>query len=123
MAGAPSPRQQKVGDLLRVEISDIVRMKMRDPRLGFLTVMGVEISRDLRHASVYVSVLGEEKDGSTALAILNRASGFVRSELGGRIGLRYTPELLFKIDRSAERSARISAVLKKIHDEPPREGC
>ena len=122
MGGAPSSRQQRVGDLLRAEISEIVRIKMRDPRLGFLTVTEVEVSRDLRHASVFVSVLGAEKDGSTALGILNRASGFVRSELGSRVELKHTPELRFVIDRSAERSVRISAMLKEILDEPPREG-
>lgn len=122
MGGTPSPRQQRVGDLLRTEISEIVRVKMRDPRLGFLTVTEVEVSRDLRHASVFVSFLETENDGSTAIGILNRASGFVRSELGSRVELRYTPELRFKIDRSAERSARISEVLKKILDEPQREG-
>ena len=122
MSGAPSSRQQRVGDLLREEISEIVRMKMRDPRLGFLTVTDVEVSRDLRHASVFVSVLGAEKEGTTALGILNKASGFVRSELGHRVELRYTPELRFIIDKSAERGARISAVLKKILDEPRREG-
>ena len=122
MSGAPSSRQQRVGDLLRAEISEIVRIRMRDPRLGFLTVTEVEVSRDLRHASVFVSVLGKEKEGSTALGILNKASGFVRSELGSRVELKHTPELRFKIDRSLERSMRISAVLKKILDEPPREG-
>ena len=71
---------------------------------------------------VFVSVLGKEKEGSTALGILNKASGFVRSELGSRVELRHTPELRFKIDRSLERSMRISAVLKNILDEPPREG-
>jgi len=122
MGGAPSSRQQRVGDLLRAEISEIVQLKMRDPRLGFLTVTDVEVSRDLRHASVFVSVLGKEKEGSTALGILNKASGFVRSELGSRVELKHTPELRFKIDRSVDRSMRISAVLKKILDEPQQEG-
>jgi ribosome-binding factor A len=122
MGGAPSSRQQRVGDLLRAEISEIVQMKMRDPRLGFLTVTGVEVSRDLRHASVFVSVLGKEEDGSTALDTLNKASGFVRSELGHRVELKHTPELHFVIDKSLERSMRISEVLKKILDEPPQEG-
>jgi ribosome-binding factor A len=114
MAGAPTPRQQRVGDLLRAEISEIVRMRMRDPRLGFVTVTEVNVSRDLRHASVFVSVLGEESDGLAALAVLNRAAGFLRSELGGRVDLKHIPELRFKIDRSAEHAVRISSVLKKI---------
>ena len=122
MGGAPSSRQQRVGDLLRAEISEIVRIKMRDPRIGFLTVTGVEVSRDLRHASVFVSVLGAENEGSTALGILNKASGFVRSELGGRVELKHTPELRFKIDKSLDRSMRISEVLRQIQDEPPQEG-
>lgn len=122
MAGAPSSRQKRVGDLLRAEISEIVQMKMRDPRLGFLTVTDVSVSRDLRHASVFVSVLGKEKDGSASLGILNRAAGFVRSELGSRVELKHIPELRFKIDKSAERGVRISEMLKKVLDVPPREG-
>ena len=122
MAGAPSSRQQKVGDLLQAEISEIVHMKMRDPRLGFLTVTGVDVSRDLRHASVFVSVLGKGKDGPDVLKVLNRAAGFVRSELGGRVELRHIPEIRFKMDESTEHGLRISEVLKKIFNELPKEG-
>jgi ribosome-binding factor A len=114
MSGAPSSRQQRVGDLLRAEISEILRMKMRDPRVGFVTVTGVVVSRDLRHASVFVSVLGEEKEGPVVLAVLKNASGFVRSELGHRVELKHIPELRFKIDKSAEYGVRISSVLRKI---------
>ena len=122
MAGAPSSRQQKVGDLLQAEISEIVRMKMRDPRLGFVTVTGVDVSRDLRHACVFVSVLGKDKDGPDVLSVLNRAAGFVRSELGGRVELRHIPEIRFKMDESTVYGLRISEMLKKIFDEPPKEG-
>lgn len=123
MGGPPSSRQQKVGDLLRAEISEILRMKMRDPRLGFLTVTNVKVSRDLRHASVFVSVLGEKEEGPESLSVLNKAAGFVRSELGHRVELRHIPELRFKIDRSAEYGIRISSVLRKIVDAPPGEGA
>jgi len=122
MAGPPSSRQQKVGDLLRAEISEILRMKMRDPRLGFLTVTDVTVTRDLRHASVFVSVLGEKREGPETLAVLNKAAGFVRSELGHRVELKHIPELRFKIDRSAEYGVRISSMLRKIVDAPPGEG-
>ncbi len=116
MSGGPSARQRKVGYLLQAEISEIVRDKIRDPRLGFLTVIDVTVSRDLRHASVFVSVLGNEEEGAVALGILNRASGFVRSELGGRVELKHVPELRFKIDRSAEHGVHISEMLKKLFD-------
>jgi len=122
MSGAPSPRQQRVGDLLRSEISEIVRTRLRDPRLGFLTVTEVSVSRDLRYASVFVSVLGEEEARATSLGILKRAAGFVRSELGCRLDLKYVPELRFRIDTSAERAVRISQMLKKVLDVPPRDG-
>ena len=121
MAGPPSSRQQKVGDLLRAEISEILRMRMRDPRVGFVTVTDVTVTRDLRHASVFVSVFGDEKEGPAVLAVLKNAAGFVRSELGHRVELRHIPELRFKIDKSAEYSAHISSMLKKIVNAPPGE--
>jgi len=122
MAGPPSPRQQKVGDLLRAEISEILRMRMRDPRVGFVTVTDVTVTRDLRHASVFVSVLGEEEKRPAVLGVLKNAAGFVRSELGQRVELKHIPELQFKMDTSAEYGIRISSVLKKIIDEPPDDG-
>jgi ribosome-binding factor A len=122
MAGPPSPRQQKVGDLLRAEISEILRMRMRDPRVGFVTVTDVTVTRDLRHASVFVSVLGEEEKRPAVLGVLKNAAGFVRSELGQRVELKHIPELRFKMDTSAEYGIRISSVLKKIIDEPPDDG-
>jgi ribosome-binding factor A len=121
MAGAPSSRQQRVGDLLRAEISEIVRTKMRDPRVGFLTVTDVSVSRDLRHASVFVSVLGEESEGLAVLGVLNRAAGFVRCELGTRVDLRHVPELRFKMDNSAQHAVRIAKVLKDILDTESEE--
>ena len=123
MAGAPSPRQRKVGDLLRAEISEIVRMKMRDPRLGFLTVTDVTVTRDLKQASVFVSVLDKESDGSAVLDVLNNAAGFVRGTLGRRVELRHIPEIRFKIDKSADHGMRITEVLKEIMDKPREEDC
>ena len=122
MAGPPSSRQQKVGDLLRAEISEILRMRMRDPRVGFVTVTDVTVTRDLRHASVFVSVLGEEENRPAVLGVLKNAAGFVRSELGQRVELKHIPELRFKMDTSAEYGIRISSMLKKIIDKPPGDG-
>ncbi len=123
MAGAHSSRQQRVGDLLRAEISEIVRTKMRDPRIGFLTVTDVNVSRDLRHASVFVSVLGGETEGAAVLGVLNRAAGFVRCELGSRVDLKHVPELRFKVDNSAQHAVRIAEVLKEILDTPSGENA
>jgi len=114
MPGPLSPRQQRVGDLLRAEISDIVRTRLRDPRLGFVTVTEVLVSRDLRYASVFVSVLGEEQERAAAMMVLRRAAGFVRGELGSRLDLKHIPELRFKIDTSAEKAVRISQMLKRV---------
>jgi ribosome-binding factor A len=131
MAGAPTDRQRRVGDLLRAEISEILRMKMRDPRLGFLTVTDVSVTRDLRHALVFVSVLEMEGGGpadsdlerdSAVIEVLSGAAGFVRGELSNRVELKHIPELRFKIDKSAERGVRISAMLKDILDHPKRDG-
>lgn len=116
-----SRRSQRVGDLLRQEISEILRLELRDPRIGLATVTEVDASPDLRHAVVRLSLLGEDSEREASLAALRRASGFVRGRLAKRAKqLRFIPELVFELDRGAEHSDRIERLLESLHDEDRR---
>jgi ribosome-binding factor A len=107
---------QRVGDLLRQEISEIMHRRMKDPRLGFLTVTLVEVSPDLRYAKVYVSSPGTEDELTDRIKILSGAAGFIRGELFKRVTLKFMPELSFRADRSIEHGIRISKVLRDLED-------
>ena len=96
------------------DVSDIVRSELKDPRIGFLTVTGVDISNDLTHAKIFVSILGDPTERRESLAVLERTKGFIRSELGRRLRLRLTPEIAFKLDETAAYSERIGRVLNEL---------
>lgn len=117
-----SARPERVQEALRQEISRIVQNEMRDPRLGFLTITGVELTRDLRYARVYFSVLGEEKDKKLALKGLNSAKGYIKGLLCDRIKLKFMPDIEFKIDESFEHTKKIFDILDKIKKEKPDAG-
>ena len=111
----PYKRAQRVSDLLREEIAEIVMKKVKDPRLGFLTITGVDITDDLKIAKVYVSILkGEERE--TTLDILNSAKGFIRGEIAKRVRMKTIPSLEFRIDESIEHGDRIDRLLKSIRE-------
>lgn len=112
-----SARALRVADQIQIELSDILRRRMKDPRLGFVTVTGVDVPADLRSARVFISALDEDALAE-ALELLQGARGFLRSELGRRLTLRSTPELFFRPDRSAERGRRIEDLLREIQEEP-----
>lgn len=111
-----SRRTQRVGDLLRAELSDLMIKRVRDPRVRMATVSRVEVSADLSYARVGVSVLGEEEEREDAVEALVHARGFLRSELARRLRhLRVIPELRFELDRGPEHSQRISDLLEELH--------
>ncbi|MDI3280489.1 MAG: 30S ribosome-binding factor RbfA [Bacillota bacterium] len=110
-------RIERLKDQLKVEISDILHKETKDPRIGFVSITDVEVSKDLRHVKVYVSILGDEEEKATTMAGLAQATGFIRTELGQRIRLRYTPEITFKLDRSLERGARVVELLNQVKAE------
>lgn len=112
-----STRQRKVGELLKSEVSDILRLKMKDPRLGFVTVTDVEVSADMQHARVFVSVLGSESERDASLAVLKHAQSFVRQSLAKRLTMKTLPEIEFKLDTSADRGVRILELLEQIKRE------
>ncbi len=117
----PYKRSVRVGDLIREEIADIIMHRLKDPRLGFVTVTGAKVSDDLRHATVYVSVFEDIKRGETLKALSSSAS-FVRNELGKRLKMKFIPRLFFKIDESIEYGQKIDRILDGIKsDTEPSE--
>lgn len=110
------PRSERMREEFKREAGDILR-KMKDPRIGFVSVTDVELSRDLRHAKIFVSIFGDEEEKHNTLTALTRAQGFVRSELGQRIRMRHTPEITFRLDDSIERGDRINRLLRSVSTE------
>ena len=110
-------RQQQVSELLHEEISQLIQYGTSDPRLGFVTVTGVEVSPDLHTAHVYFTVLGDEQEIQNSLLALENAAGYFRYELSQSLYLRYIPQLVFKLDTSIERGARMEALLDTLKAE------
>jgi len=115
-------RVRRVAEQIKKDVSQIITVEIKDPRVVEMTsVTDVELSKDLRHASVYVSIYGSEAEREETLQALARASGFVRSEIGKRIRLRYTPEIIFFLDTSIEYGAYIESVIKSLKEEENRD--
>jgi ribosome-binding factor A len=116
-------RLQRVNQLIREEISHLIQRELKDPRLGFVTVTEVDVSKDLRTAKVYVSVLGPEAEWQASLQALESARGFIRNWLVPRLRLRTVPHFTFHPDRSMAHAAHIQTVLEGLRTEerPPEE--
>ncbi|MFF2888120.1 30S ribosome-binding factor RbfA [Paenibacillus sp. NPDC057967] len=108
-------RVGRVSEQIKKELSQIIQMELKDPRIGFITVTGVETTSDLSQARIYLSVLGNDEQKEATLKALASATGYLRSELGKRMKLRHTPELLFKFDSSIEYGSRIESLLEDIN--------
>ena len=115
-------RQQKVKELLKEEISDIFLKEFKDPRLGFLTIIDAEITSDLRHAKVFVSVLGSDEVREEQMAILKRSQHFVRQAFGKRVHMKTLPDIQFVLDTSADKSVRILELLEQVKHEGEKRG-
>ena len=109
-------RKDKVGEAVRQEISLILHDKLKDPRLGFVTITRVEMAADLRSAKVFFGVLGKEEDYKKTKEALDSALGYIRKLVIERINLRFAPEIIFREDRSSEYSVRIEEVLNEIKE-------
>ncbi|PLS16719.1 ribosome-binding factor A [Bacillus sp. M6-12] len=118
-----SVRSNRVGEQMKKELSEIIGRKIKDPRIGFVTVTDVAVTGDLQQATVYISVLGDEEQKENTLKGLAKAKGFIRSEIGQRIRLRKTPEILFEFDESINYGNRIETLIHQIHseDKPSQE--
>ncbi len=106
-------RMESVGRELQAEISQILRTDIDDPLIGFVTITDVEMSPDLKHARVYFSVLGDEREKVETTRGVRRAAKFIRGLIAERMELRYVPTLRFELDETAERAQRIERLLRK----------
>ncbi|PLR97236.1 30S ribosome-binding factor RbfA [Bacillus sp. T33-2] len=116
-----SHRANRVGEQMKKELGDIIGRKIKDPRIGFVTVTDVQVTGDLQQAKVYISVLGGDEQKENTLKGLAKAKGFIRSEIGQRIRLRKTPEIIFEFDESIDYGNRIESLLHQIHDEEEKQ--
>ncbi len=110
-------RQEKLGELIAAELSDLLRNRVKDPRVGFASITRVEVSGDLRHAKVFVSVMGTPEEQAATMKGLKNATGYLRHELAERIVLRYMPEINFRLDTSIEEGARILELIRQVEAE------
>jgi ribosome-binding factor A len=115
-----SRRTRQVGDLLREELTDIIRTEVKDPRIGFFSITHVEMPTDLRSARVFVSVLGTDEERVATLAALRSAAGFIRHHLKPRLHMRQIPDLEFRDDRSMEHAEQIARTLRSLDSAPRR---
>jgi ribosome-binding factor A len=116
-----SRRTDRVEDLIRSELSQLILRELHDPRVRLATVSEVHVTPDLRKARIGVSVMGEPSTRDAAVAALQHASGFLRRQLGSRLRLRATPELLFTLDRGAEHSVHIASLLETLHHDDDQQ--
>jgi ribosome-binding factor A len=116
-----SRRTDRVEDLVRAELSQLILREVNDPRVRLVTVSEVHVTPDLRKARIAVSVIGDESTRNAAVAALAHASGFLRRQLGARLRLRVTPELEFTLDRGAEHSVHIASLLETLHHDDDDE--
>ncbi|MCM3160545.1 MULTISPECIES: 30S ribosome-binding factor RbfA [Bacillaceae] len=116
-----SLRANRVGEQMKKELGDIIGRKIKDPRIGFVTVTDVSVSGDLQIAKVFISVLGDEEQRQNTLKGLAKAKGFIRSEIGQRIRLRKTPEIQFEFDESIDYGNRIETLLHELNVENKEE--
>lgn len=116
-----SHRQLQLGEAIAHEISDLIRTRMQDPRVGFASVTGVELSGDLRHAKIFISVMGEPEEQKATMQALVHGSGFLRHELAQRLTIRYTPELSFRLDESIAKGAQVLAIIDELRQKTVAE--
>ncbi len=109
-----SGRMRRVDEAMREVLSDAIAKELKDPRIGFVTVTGVKTSPDLRHARVYVSVLGDESERAATIEGLRSAHGFLQRRLATQLTLKHTPSLTFEYDESVDRGMRISRLLDEV---------
>lgn len=112
-----SHRPERIAEAIKKEVADLIRNEIKDPRVGFVTITGVEVTRDLSYGKIFVSVLGPEEQRKESLAALQKAAGYLRSEVGRRIKVRHAPELIFKLDTSLDHGTRIMELLHEVNSQ------
>lgn len=111
-------RINRISEEVKRELSDIIMNDLKDPRItGMISIVNLKVTRDLRYAKVYISIYGSDEDKKNAIDGLRNAAGFLRKEIGRRVQLRYTPELIFEMDDSIEQGIYISNLIEKLNKE------
>jgi ribosome-binding factor A len=108
-------RANRVAEQMKKELGEIISQKLKDPRVGFVTVTDVEVTGDLQEATIFISVLGTDQEKEDSLLGLTKAKGFIRSEIGKRIRLRKVPEIEFEYDEALEYGNRIETILRDLN--------
>ena len=109
-------RADRVSDLLKEEISQMLLREVKDPHIGFITITDVEVSKDLQVAKVYYTILGDEKQLRESAQALNRVSRFIKRQLGKRLRMRYIPDIIFRYDHSLEYGDKIDHILSHLEN-------
>ena len=110
-------RKDRVGHLVQMELGQLVLTRLKDPRLGFVTITHVDMSADLRSACVYYSVIGDEQKKKGTKIALEKAAGFLQARIGEAIQMRCTPKLIFRYDDSFDRGVEVDQVIRDIEKE------
>jgi ribosome-binding factor A len=110
-------RQQRVAEEIQRRASTFIREELKDPRIGFLTVTGVDVNSDLTQATIYVSVLGDEQARKDTMDALRSAKGLIKRDIGDWLGIRTVPEIVFKYDESIERGTRVIELIRALEGE------
>jgi ribosome-binding factor A len=116
-------RSVRVGDQIQKEISYLLLERVKDPRVRGVTVTGIKLSNDLKRARVFFSVIGEQDQIKKAQAGLDSAKGFIKREIGRRMSLRYTPEIIFAYDPSLESGSHMESIFEKLKYNEPENGA
>lgn len=114
-------RPERIANEIRERISTIIGEELKDPRIGFVTITRVEVTPDIRNAKVFFSALGGKEEKERAAEGLNSASGYIRRVLGERLGIKFTPELIFRLDESAEYVIHLNEIFDKINKEKKKK--
>ncbi len=114
-------RIDRVGHLIQMELGQLILHRVKDPRLGFVTITQVTVTPDLKSACAYFSVLGDAKARRESQAALDKAAGYLQKEIGNSLQLRFTPRLKFMLDESLDRGMEIDKVIRDIHQRDETE--
>jgi len=117
-----SRRTSMVEEASREVLAEVLASEVKDPRVGFVTITGVKVSPDLRHARVFVSVLGEDEEVARSMAGLESARGYMRSELGKHLRLKYLPEIEFVLEHGTEEALRLANLMREVASEMEEGG-
>ncbi len=107
-------KQERLNQIILKEITNIIQFELKDPTVGFITVTDVSVSNDHSYANIYVTFLGKKERNDAGLKALNKAKGFIRSELAKRLTTRRVPDLIFKLDDTLERTSKLEQIFQEI---------